>query len=384
MSTLRKPLTAFILAVIALAVLSYLPAYAAIYYVAPGGDNSWDCLSAATACRTIQAAINKAAAGESVRVEAGTYSVITNAESFPITSTHNLVIFGVGAGTTIIDAAGGGQNVFSFSASSGVYSVYISNFTIRGGNRGIEIYGLTYVHSTGDISSNTITGNSTGIYTNLSANSIKLNDISANANYGIHNEYSSPGIRGNIFGWNGAGGTHAAIYNFQSSPIIVNNVMGYNNGSGVFNTNSSSPTITNNTIVLNFGGSGVANFESSNPSITNNIITSNAVYGIHAQSGSSPVSTYNDVWANAWADYYGVSGGTGSISQDPKFVNLLDAHLQCGSPAVNAGNNSAPSIPSDDYDENPRIVGGTVDMGAYEKQTELVCPYKILLPLITK
>ncbi len=377
MSILRKLSMAIIFAVLGLATLNYQSAKAwTQWYVAPGGNNSWDCLSAVTACKTIQGAINKASSADTVRVEAGTYSTATNVESFPITINKSLTVAGVGSATTIVDASGSGQNVFSAGGTN--IDVNIYGFTIQGGNRGLEYLGLLAGSVAGSISDNTITGNITGVYTSYSQAEISHNNISGNSGWGIYNSYSSPPIFRNIMGLNGSGGTNAAIYNDHSSPSIVNNVLGWNNGSGIFNTNSS-PTITNNTISFNYGGSGIGDYDSSSPAITNNIITSNGVYGIHAQGGSSPTNSYNDVWANAWGEYFGTSGGTGSISKDPGFVSVFDAHLQCSSPAINAGSNTG--APSVDYDQNPRPVGGTVDMGAYEKQPPICTIY---LPLIVR
>jgi hypothetical protein len=63
------------------------------------------------------------------------------------------------------------------------------------------------------------------------------------------------------------------------------------------------------------------------------------------------------------------SGGVGNFTNDPLFVNEAggDFHLQTNSPCINSGNNAYAPGPTD-LDGNPRIVGGTVDMGAYEFQ----------------
>lgn len=77
------------------------------------------------------------------------------------------------------------------------------------------------------------------------------------------------------------------------------------------------------------------------------------------------------------------SAGVGNITNAPLFADLAngDFHLQTNSPCVNSGNNVFPPPPVTpgpsgppfivsglDLDNNPRIVGGTVDIGVYEFQ----------------
>ena len=66
----------------------------------------------------------------------------------------------------------------------------------------------------------------------------------------------------------------------------------------------------------------------------------------------------------------GPGSGTGNITAQPLFVDRVNGNLrlQPNSPCINAGANSY-VLGTTDLDGLPRIVGGTVDMGAYEFQT---------------
>lgn len=60
--------------------------------------------------------------------------------------------------------------------------------------------------------------------------------------------------------------------------------------------------------------------------------------------------------------------GTGIVSAAATFVNAAAANfrLAAGSSGIDTGNNAAAATIATDFDFNPRVLNGTVDMGAYE------------------
>ena len=137
-------------------------------------------------------------------------------------------------------------------------------------------------------------------------------------------------------------------------------------------------TLTNNTID---GGEGSGVYFSLNEGttinayITNNLFTNQGRYGFEGYIGTGTtlnvINSYNDFFNNALGVTEGtVTVGANNLYVDPAYVDRAGGylHLKSTSFVINMGDNGAPSLPATDADGNPRIFGGTVDMGAYELQ----------------
>ena len=159
------------------------------------------------------------------------------------------------------------------------------------------------------------------------------------------------------FSINGGAGQNTTFYDC----LIVSNFA--NNGGGAYNCTLYNCTVVGNT-ATNDGGGAYAAAGSVNDSI---------VYYNNAATGPN----WYDVKFNYCCTTPAAVGGpSSSITNAPIFVNMAagDFHEQTNSPTVNDGSNSytdPPLVPltiTTDLDGNPRVVGGTVDMGAYEYQ----------------
>ncbi len=239
-------------------------------------------------------------------------------------------------------------------------------------------------------------GKGGGIYCSNSSPTIRncviRNCSASSGGGGMYNSYSSPTVSNCTFTNNTADYWGGGMLNDYSSPIVTTCTFSGNSadhlGGGMCNATGllgpiSSPTITGCTFSGNSAGhlgGGMFN-ESSNPIMTNCILWDNSASDFGNEifnSSSTPVISYCDISGSSyggmvWDDSLGTDGG-GNIDADPMFVDAAggDLHLQNTSPCINAGDNNADSLALTDFEGDPRIIHGIVDMGVDEVSGEVL------------
>ncbi|HYP43187.1 MAG TPA: choice-of-anchor Q domain-containing protein, partial [Candidatus Nitrosocosmicus sp.] len=191
------------------------------------------------------------------------------------------------------------------------------------------------------------------------------------------------------------------LYN-RGSITIVNSTISNNSaredGGGIYNNNLGtlaliSSTIANNQAGINStfrtgGGINSSNFSINSITARNTIIANNTSGGEpHDFRGNLTSQGHNLIETTIDVSFRGDL--TGNITgQDPLLDPVLrnnggqtqtHALLQ-GSPAINAGNNA--NAPAIDQRGLPRIVGGTIDIGAYEEQAISFCTFTLSQSLV--
>ncbi len=150
-------------------------------------------------------------------------------------------------------------------------------------------------------------------------------------------------------------GGGAGYRSYLTNCTLVRNSACYGGGASYASLNHC--TLWGNTASISGGGA----FESA---LKNCIVSHN-----FAPDGADYAAPYQDFTADYCCLPILPQNGTGNITNEPAFVNPAagDFHLQPNSPCINAGNNSF-TASATDLDGNPRIISGTVDIGAYEYQ----------------
>lgn len=295
----------------------------------------------------------------------------------------------------------GGGGIYCIHSNS----IIIDNTIINNssGNSGGGIY---CSNSSPNISNNTLSYNSVSVFGGgidfygdscygIFDNNVIAYNTSSFAGGGIYCIYGSLSFSNNFICNNTAPNGGGICCYPNSSPFITNNVIcnntASNNGGGIYFTTNSAPILFNNTISNNsaqFGGALYCT-SSSNPSIHNTIMWDNIATSSGNQlylndEESDPNIYYCDVQGGQSAfglnsNVFYLGNYSNDIDTDPLYTapsggcgmgyngTTANWSLQSVSPCINAGD-SIGTYPSTDIAGNPRIVGGRIDIGAYEYQ----------------
>ena len=284
-----------VIGVIALVALSlgvgHAGATPTIWYVAPAsaspaGNDSNAC-DEAHPCLTIQGAVGKAAAGDTLQVAAGTYTE-------QVVISENITLTGAGSATTTIQAPGvlsddpdGAKTLVLFT---GAITAEFSGFTVQGPVNGLNFGVYVRAGATANIHDNVI-------------KDIRDNPLSG-AQHGVAIEVGK------------TPDTAPAVSQTGTATITSNTISGYQKtGIAVENTGSSA-TITGNTItgagpITTTAQNGIQIRRGATGAITTNTVTGNAYNGptysaegigvLHAGSGVVQGNTVNHNGANIYS-----------------------------------------------------------------------------------
>ena len=335
------------------------------WFVATNGNDAADGASWATAKQTIQAAVDAAAGGDAVWVSNGTYvGEIRIAKGVRIQSAN---------GSAVTTIQGASSRCVTMSNAAAV----VAGFTLTGGTAdwggGAYIDGGTLEDCV--IRDNVASGRCSGCEWPF-------------------DEGQDPAFGGGVYGgvlrrcivsnntaksswtmvklWAQGGGTYGA--DLYDSLVINNVAWAYHAVTAETVTaggGTAAGTIVNCTVVGNIARVGVENLEPSrlvgggsfNCTLQNSIVNGNEcrlAYDVGWTDDVSGGTAYHSCAPD-------VSAENGNVTNDPQFVNsgAGNFRLAAGSPCRDAGNN-AYVLGATDLDGQPRIVNGTVDMGAYE------------------
>ena len=322
-----------------------------------------------TAATNIQDAVDASTNGDLILVTNGVYATGGRAVgSFDVTNqvtmTNAVAVQSVnGPAVTVIQ----GSQVAGTSGSTNAVrcaflgsGALLSGFTLTNGEAGIGNYvnggGVAGAFGSGAVVSNCVlTGNvcaggGGGADRVMLIRCVLTGNLAGGGGAAIGATLINCTITNNAAGW--AGGLLGCV---ATNCVIANNMAtNYGGGSG-FSTLVNC-TVTANSLQPGYGGNGGGSYYDT---LFNCIVYSNtAPNGVNYYSSGM-----------AFCCTTPLAGGSGNIANPPLFVNPTagDFHLQSNSPCIDAGNNAYMTVGTD-LDGHPRVVGGTVDIGAYEFQ----------------
>ena len=322
-------------------------------YVSKTGGHVSPFVLLGNAATNIQAAVDVASAGDTVLVNDGTY--------YPgnqISVTKNIAVKSInGAENTIVDGNKTNRCFYLNSANPTIDGFTITNGFAYGDLPDYNGGGV-YCDKGGTVQNCTISGNSAnnggGIqcYNGMVQNCTISGNSVSNIGGGVYC-YNGGTVQNCTISGNSAnysGGVFCSEDGTIQNCTISGNSALYNN-SGVFCYKG---TIQNCTISGNSADDdGVYCY---NGMVQNCILWNNSNGNIF---DSESINQYNCIenWTNL---------ENGIITNNPKFISGNNFRLQNTSPCKNSGTNDQYVFETFDLEGNSRIMGATVDMGAYE------------------
>ena len=304
------------------------------WYVDGAGDDSYDCLSALTACQTVGEAIAKATDSDTIIVATGVYT-----ENLSISK--DLTIIGAGRESTVLD----GNQVARVLGNT--RHLTVQHLTIRNG-RTDDIFGGG-VYNTGDlvldntlvISNSSKTG---GGLNNRGSLILQNSAVISNTGSGIYNHSSGVFTITNSLLAGNRGSNGGGLYNYFGGVVLVNSIVRDNystlSGGGVYAVGGtvvlSATTVHNNK--TDGSGGGVVNHQAVF-TITNSTISNNAAVaygGMHILDVAQTTIVNSTIAYNHKSSPYGAGGICGSSSATLYWKNSIVAHND-GSECLIAG-----------------------------------------------
>ncbi len=303
----------------------------AFYVSASSGSDSNSCTSPAVPCATIQAAVNKAAAGDTIKVAEGDYPVFSNYKSLVISGGWNTSFISQ-VGYSIIDGQASERGLYIYKGPNPTGpTVVLDRISILNTKNNYDGGGITVGDSTLTVSNSFI----------------------------LHNQASRGG----------------AVYS-SNSTVNLNNVTVAQNtagrGGGIA-VNGGTVNINNSTIMYNTGGvqgGGIYSYAMDTTNVRNTIIANNTAPtgpdcyrndpygGIKTLDHSLVGNTTNCSLPSGMENFLNTTPGTPIFIQDSYYA-FLDP-----SPIVDAGDPNT----CEAGDQRGRSRQGSVcDMGAFER-----------------